>query len=503
VSFTTINTTGVALSSIVESNVEVLENDSPLNEFSYSAMVVTDNSTIPTNTIVRFSLLEDVNRYFGIHSQESKLAKIYFNGFTGCATRPLYINYFFSNAKIEDAYIESGDQINSSQITSFQSIKDGNIVFHFDGLEQELNELDFSAATVLSDVANILQLALRNIISTSIVQYEAVSKKFIVHSGNMSGLSTVDFCDDSELAILLQLTKSTNAIISHGSVPLSPSETMDKIVSLDVNWATLITLFDSKNITDTLAYAKWINTVSNLSFVYVAYSYDETAIIRLSDELTALHYNNTALAFGDYEFAAFISTISASNRFITGHVIPSFNGNRQIGLKPTCYDTAQAKRLTNKLVNVYVSLKDINNTNCLQYGSIIGIMKQLMLAYNSIYIQNVLNQEALDLYVNNYKIEDSPESINSIETAFSAIIQQAIDIGVIIPGVKISQNQKNIILSQTSSDNIINELIQTGYLLFINFSYINELQYLVITLLYTTLLAVQKIQINTDIIIGE
>jgi hypothetical protein len=319
----------------------------------------------------------------------------------------------------------------------------------------------------------------------------------------MSGLSTVDFCDDSELAILLQLTKSTNAIISHGSVPLSPSETMDKIVSLDVNWATLITLFDSKNITDTLAYAKWINTVSNLSFVYVAYSYDETAIIRLSDELTALHYNNTALAFGDYEFAAFISTISASNRFITGHVIPSFNGNRQIGLKPTCYDTAQAKRLTNKLVNVYVSLKDINNTNCLQYGSIIGIMKQLMLAYNSIYIQNVLNQEALDLYVNNYKIEDSPESINSIETAFSAIIQQAIDIGVIIPGVKISQNQKNIILSQTSSDNIINELIQTGYLLFINFSYINELQYLVITLLYTTLLAVQKIQINTDIIIGE
>lgn len=128
------------------------------NPLSLNGVFLTQNAAVPIGSVLAFSVLADVQDYFGPGSSEAHYAAIYFGGFTGSSTLPGTLYFAPYNLAAVAAYLRSGP-LNLS-LTQLQALS-GTIIVAVDGRTLTSAAINLAGATSFSNAAALIQTGLR------------------------------------------------------------------------------------------------------------------------------------------------------------------------------------------------------------------------------------------------------------------------------------------------------------------------------------------------------
>ena len=75
----------------------------------FNGVVLDDNATIPSNTPLAFSSIDEVGEYFGTTSDEYKFAEVYFGGFDNSQVKPATLYFYRLNSTASSAWIRGAE----------------------------------------------------------------------------------------------------------------------------------------------------------------------------------------------------------------------------------------------------------------------------------------------------------------------------------------------------------------------------------------------------------
>ena len=177
--------------------------------FELNGLLLTKNITLPIGQVYSFTSASAVSDYFGSNSSEYAFAVGYFKGNKGKTKIPpklLITNYLLTT----QAGWLRGAEITST-IAEIKAITDGSLNITIGGTALTLTGLNFSTANSFSDVATIIQTAIRNSEDVSItdptalnnctVVYSSQFNAFLITAGVSDSSGTVEYAKDRKYSV--------------------------------------------------------------------------------------------------------------------------------------------------------------------------------------------------------------------------------------------------------------------------------------------------------------
>lgn len=133
-------------------------------DLTFNGLLLTKNKNLPNENLKLFENANAVGSFFGLDSQEYKAATCYFNGFDNSDVKPSGLYAFRHNSEASAAFVRSG-QFSGTMAQTLEELKtiiNGTLTLSMVGEPQTVNGIDLSVAGSLSDVASIVQAAIRN-----------------------------------------------------------------------------------------------------------------------------------------------------------------------------------------------------------------------------------------------------------------------------------------------------------------------------------------------------
>lgn len=188
-------------------------------DLNFNGLFFTHNENVPINEVLDFASASDVAKFFGAKSLETEGATHYFNGFNNSDVKPSKLLFFRA---IDDAVAPflRGTNIGKQDeaLIAIKRINNGSFTINLGELAT-INNIDFSTATSLSDVADKLQSKLRSQVSAGFgnasVRYSSLFNAFIVTSGQTGASAGITYATGS-VAEALKLQEG-EAIKSSGA----------------------------------------------------------------------------------------------------------------------------------------------------------------------------------------------------------------------------------------------------------------------------------------------
>lgn len=438
------------------------------NPLSLNSIFLTENASIPIDTVQAFASLEDVQNWFGASSQEAAMAAVYFNGFTNAQALPSVLYFAQFNSAAVAAYLRSGsfDGVTLAQL----QLLSGVLTLTVDGVTATTGNINLSGATSFSNAADIIETALDAAFTPygTAVEYDAQLSRFVISSPSTGDDSTITLATGS-LAIGLKLTSATGAVLSPGADAATAAGVLGGILEATQNWATFTTIFEPDT-AGKLAFAAWVQTTNN-RFAYVAWDSDITptegaAPASFGAQVVAAEYDGIFPVYDpDGLKAAFVCGCVASIDFEqrTGRITFAFKG--QAGLEADVTNATVANNLIENGYNFYGAYATANDQFVnLQRGSTPGAWKWFDTYVNQIWLNNSLQLAFMVLLTQARSIPYNQAGYNMLRAAALDPINAALNAGVIQPGVTLSQSQKAQINTAVGGP-AANVVEQVGYFL--------------------------------------
>ncbi len=129
------------------------------NPLSLNTIMLTEDSSIPVDTVQAFADVTSVQNWFSPNSPEATLAGVYFQGFNGADTLPSVL--YFAQYNIVDvaAYLRSGT-FKGVPLTTVQALN-GSLTISIDGRVVNSAAINLSGATSYSNAAALIQTGLQ------------------------------------------------------------------------------------------------------------------------------------------------------------------------------------------------------------------------------------------------------------------------------------------------------------------------------------------------------
>ena len=438
--------------------------------------LLTSNVLIPYNAtqkLLSFKSAQLVGDFFGLTSEEYLFAVKYFLAWDNSTIKPKFLNcarYVDANAQ---AYTRGGI-VGIDQLAALQAVTAGILELHFNGATQNLTGIDLSTATSLSDVASLIETKIQaGTLTAGTCTYSSLTKAFTISDGLTAGTSTVGFTIDATgtgLGTLLALTESKGAVLSQGSIVLTPTETMEGILTVTRNWVSFTTLENLSGevgYTRAIAFAKWANDKSN-RYAYMAWSSETNLIIpgNTSDMFTTIatyDYASVVPLYNKVDHAAFFMGLGAATDYTAINGTISFASKTQAGL-PVSADTDSAfDALIAKGVNFYANFTSANDSfRFSENGKITGIFKWVDNFNNQVWLadQVQINEASLLNAVN--KLDYGTEGQQLLTATLVTVMKKALINGVSQVGNVFDDAQKAI-LKQQAGVSIDSNLSDFGY----------------------------------------
>lgn len=309
--------------------------------------------------------------------------------------------------------------------------------------------------------------------STATVSYDAQLAEFLVHSSITGVLSTLAYATGT-LSAGLKLTAATGAVLSQGAAAAVPAAIMAAVANVTQNWATFMTCFEPLTAVK-LAFATWVQT-TNKRFAYVAWDSDITVLAGAAPasfgaQCVAAEMNGIFPIYepaddnGNGRKAAFICGTAGSIDFLQTQGRITFAYKGQAGLVADITDATQADNLDANGYNFYGAYATANDRFVnLQRGSTPGPYKFFDPYVNQIWFNAALQLAALSLLTQIRSLPYNTSGYNLLRAAWLDPIQQALNNGVIQPGVTLSNSQRAQV-NTAAGANVADILQTTGYFL--------------------------------------
>lgn len=439
-----------------------------------NGIMISKNPFIPAGKFLEFYSSDEVGLYFGTTSKEYELSVNYFLGFTNSTKKPKTLLFTRDITSAIKGCLFGGKV--TATLSALKEIEDGSLSITIAGVEIVLTDIDLSGATSLSDIALILQNALRDnqtnpAIADLTIEYSSINKNFIITTGTDGEEATISFATGStgsDLSLVLMLDSSGALFQSNGRDATPVSTMMNEFKTISLNWVSFMTLEEVEQNTK-LEYANWVNSQnSGCRFVYVCQDSDINAKVSGNETNTSflineLELSGTTLQYNTANLSAFVMGAIASINYevVNGRITFAFK--KQDGLAYTVNDDTEATSLLKNGYNFYGNYSTNNASYKLYQNSrVSGKYNWLDSLVNAIWLNDRLQTNILDLLVGLNSLPYNQTSYDKIINACSDTLQLAISNGVITQGISLSSTQKIQLESEAGVD-ISDTLYSEGY----------------------------------------
>jgi hypothetical protein len=401
------------------------------------ALVLTNNPRVPVGEVLSMPP-SAVSGYFGPSSDEALDAATYEAGYTNSTMKPGLIMFAQYPPAPVSAYLRGGTMsgVTLAQLQAYG----GSFSVPVDGVAKAaVASVSLAAATSWSGAAAILTTAIG-----APVSYDSIAQSFVVTSTTTGVSSSLAFATGS-LAVLLNMTSATGALISNGAAAGVPGAVMDAVLDTTRDFATFTTSFEP-TLSDKLLFAAW-NSAQNNKFLYVPWDSDQQSIVPNSTEpfgvaLQATGYSGTSPVYTDKQVAMMICGLVASIDFTEtqGRVNAAYKSST--ALTPSVTSSFVATTLQANGYNYYGNYSTAEEKfEFLFPGTVSGPFGFIDSYVNQIWLNSQLQLALTVLETTVKSIPYNQPGYDLMEAALQDPISAAVLFGAIQPNVPLSAAQ--------------------------------------------------------------
>ncbi len=462
----------ISASQVVEVSPRLLKSAS--NSLEFNGLLLSKSDKIPFKQVLAFVDPLDVALYFGELSVEASLAEKYFLGYKNSYKKPrlMYIARYIDEEV--SAWLRGGEILLS--IDDLKNLTDMQFEITINNNQISLSSLDFTSISSYSDLARILENAMKdampedssNLLS---VEYSALYKSIRINcfqdSATSENHSNISYATNT-LAEVLCLTKEKNAVLSESSPALTASENMELILEQTQNFVNFTTSWlPSKE--EVLDLARF-TTSKNTAYLFLYSDTDNSLLLNSINNTNTIAYaikeNNLSAVAGQYtgqEYSVFLMGLAASIDWdnIDSTVNTAFKS--QDGLMAVVENSSHANNLIANGMNFVGDYATRNDNFIFHYpGQMFGDYKWIDSYWNAIWLNNALEVALLDGLSSSPRTPYTEKGYALIRAWMNDPIKKALKNNVIESNVSLSETQKAM-LNREAGKNIDHEISTSGY----------------------------------------
>ena len=458
------------------------------NGLVMNGLVLTENTLMPTNSVLSFGSASAVSEFFGPSSQEFAYASIYFAGYAGGTQLPSSILFAPYNAAARSAWLTSGS-LASVPLTTLQGYS-GTLTITVNGTPETSSTITLTSATSFSNAASIIQAAFTSPPFT--VTWDAVQSTFIITTTATGSTETITYASGSIAADLL-LTQATGATLSQGANADTPTTAMNNAVAVSQNWATMSYLVEP-TLANKELFAQWFSSSADL-YLGVMWDSDAQASVQGATEpfgvVAKTNEYNGVMCIGGDPAAGNLSTLCLNTAAFVQGMIASINfgarkgritlagksANASSSVLPTCQNILTYQNLLANGYSCYGAFAARNQGFIFfSNGNMPGKFPWADQYIDQIWLSSQLQMALLSLYTTVSDIPYDPTGYGLIHTTlvglptgasgsnYNGPINAALNNGVIQVGVQLSAAQAAAV-NQAAGGNVAGSITSNGYYL--------------------------------------
>jgi hypothetical protein len=438
--------------------------------------VLTKNSLIPNNTtqfVLPFTSAELVGEYFVLSREEYIFENSYFISYDNSPSKPRFIRFARYIDTAVAPYIRGGI-VGIDKLSALKAVTAGSLALVFDGATVNVTTIDLSSATSLSNVASLLQAEIRGgTLTNATVVYDSTTEAFTISNAVTSGTSTVGYVVDSTgigLGSLLKLRQTDGAVLSQGSIALTPAENMEKILAVTKNWYSFTNLWNVSTevgYVEFLALANWCNSKFP-KYNYIAWSNEANMEVlnnnaTMKYALDQYNYSGVSIVYNNYSHAAFFGGMMAGVDYTGTNTVILLSDKQQGGLAVSANSDTSYEALIQKKVNFYGNFNSANSEFRLSCnGYITGAYKFMDNQANNSWLADQIQIAEATLLANVGKLDYGSIGQNLLKASVIDVMNKSLTNGVVQTGKTFDETQKAILKQQAGID-ISGLLTNNGY----------------------------------------
>jgi len=453
-----------------------------------NGLALTENVTLPTNTVQSFASAQAVSDFFGPSSAEYAYASIYFAGIVNGTQLPSSLLFASYNGTAARAATLTTGSFADYSLAEMQAIT-GVLTLTVNGTAITSSSISLTGVSTQSLMAAAIQAAFTTPNFT--VAWNAVSSQFVFTSSTTGINSTITY-GTGTIATDLLTTSTAGAVLSQGAATDTPSVAMNRIWQLNQNWASIVTLFEP-SLSDKKLFAGWFSE-QNGQVGYVAWDSDSNASVSggagtFGVWCKANNVNGVMCIGGDpalgslaplcLNAAGFAQSIAASVNYsqTNGSITFAGKSSNSAAVLPTC---ANLQTYENLLANGYSCYAAFASRNqgftFFSNGNMPGSIPWANLFFDQVWLNSQFELALLTLYTTLNKIPYDPYGYGLVRSALvgqnntsaatdNGPINNALNNGVIQVGVSLSSVQAAAINAAAGNSNAATTLQNNGWYL--------------------------------------
>lgn len=428
----------------------------------------TTSTLVPEKTVIEMDNATDVATYFGTASSEYLRAVFYFGFISKLITAPKKIS--FSRFSDVAAAAQIFGKKSTYAVSQFTGVTTGSFKLTLGTYTGDLLNLNFSTATTLSNIATVLQTAIRAVSAggtawtTATVTYNATAQRFEL-LGGLVGACPVAVADAaSGTAVKTMLGWDATGIFSPGVAAQEPMVAFMDSVEVSDN-------FGSFAFIPTLTQAQVVavatqNDSYNVKFMYLegvaeadATSY-YAALVGLSG--VALTHAPLATEYPELLPAAILASTAYSRRNSVQNYM-----YQQATLTPSVATNALANTLDNARINYYGRTQTAGQyLDFYQRGVMMGLATDpvdINTYCNEMWFKDAVGAAIMSLFLSMARVSANSTGRGQLLGVIQSVIEQANYNGTISVGKPLTTVQKLYITNLTGDVNAWQQVYNIGY----------------------------------------
>lgn len=445
-------------------------------DLEFNGLLLTAVPVIPSSQLVLpFPDAESVGEYFGYDSAEYNAAVVYFLGYNNSFKKPRALYVASRVAADAPAWIRGGafGGLPSRTLTALQAITAGTLELQLGSYTGSLTGIDFSAATSLSGVAQVLQDAINaetaggDAWELATAAYSSTLDAFTITAGATGESVAVDYASGT-VADAMLLTEATGAVLSPGMNAMTEAENMEAILELTKNFVCFTTV-EQPTEDQALAYAQWASG-KGVEYLYLYWDNSPLLLQPNSDAtiaaaLKAANVGATAGVYNDLKYAMMIMGTAASIDWERRQGVITFAFKSQDGLAANVVSGPDATNLKAQNMNFMGDYATRNDNFIFMYpGSMFGQWNWIDTYLNAVWLNNSLQVSIMAGLNQTPRVPYNDEGYALVRAWCQDPINRALKNGIIDTGVTLSESQKAELFREAGED-ISGPLYTDGYFL--------------------------------------
>lgn len=426
----------------------------------------TTNPLVPTGSFVEFENADDVATYFGSSSAEYLRAAFYFGWVSKNISRPRKISFarWVDAAVAPRIYGDTGAQA----LASWTSITAGAFILTLGATTNTMSSLNFSAATSLSDVASIIQTAIRtktgSMWTAATVTWNSTRQSFDFVGGSTGEAVISVTAGSGGSDIAGQLGWLSGEILSNGAGAESVTDTLIASSDLSDNFGSF--LFIPALTSDQVVEAATWNDTQNVKFQYcvpvlaVDASTYSAALIGLSG--VSLTLSDTAAEYPEMVPMIILAATDYSKRnSVQNYMFQQFD------LTPSVTTTTDANTYDPLRVNYYGRTQTAGQyIDFYQRGTLMGGQTDpvdMNVYANEQWLKDAAGANIMGLLLALSRVSANAEGRSQLIAILQDVIDRALFNGTISVGKPLNTTQKLYIGEITGDDLAWHQVQNIGY----------------------------------------